>query len=185
MRHHRHRNRRRLHRGRLQLRRGDPAGGHPAPLGATVVMTRTTNDGVGPCVNVRAAIGNQADSDAVIDIHADGGPPGGRGFAVLEPVADGPNNAVIAPSDRSAVYVRNDFVAGTGEPFSDYDGVNGLQPRDDLGRPEPDHGAQSSHRVRQHAQRHRRRAADRGVLAPESAAAALARGLSQFLIGYP
>ena len=28
--------------------------------------------------------------------------------------------------------MRNDFVAGTGEPYSSYDGVNGLQPRNDL-----------------------------------------------------
>ena len=73
-----------------------------------------------------------AHSDAVIDIHGDGGPPGGRGVAVLEPVADGPNDAVIGSSRSLAVDVRNAFTAGTGEPDSDYDGVNGLQPRDDL-----------------------------------------------------
>lgn len=47
--------------------------------GARVVLTRRSNTGVGPCVNVRAAIGNAARADAVIAIHADGGPPGGRG----------------------------------------------------------------------------------------------------------
>jgi N-acetylmuramoyl-L-alanine amidase len=100
--------------------------------GADVVMTRDSNTGVGPCVNVRAEIGNNADSDAVIDIHADGGPPGGRGFAVLTPVADGINNLVIGSSDQLGVDVRNAFLTATGEPYSSYDGVNALQPRNNL-----------------------------------------------------
>jgi N-acetylmuramoyl-L-alanine amidase len=87
---------------------------------------------VGPCVNLRAAIGNRAEADAFVDIHADGGPPGGRGVAVLEPVADGINGAVIGRSDELAVDVRDAFVAATGEPYSSYDGVDGLQRRDDL-----------------------------------------------------
>ena len=42
-------------------------------LGANVVMTRATNDGVGPCVDERAAIGNRARADLALSIHADGG----------------------------------------------------------------------------------------------------------------
>src|SRR4029077_21270840 len=61
--------------------------------GATVVLTRTSDTGVGPCVTERAAIGNEVHANAAVSIHADGGPPGGRGFAILEPVADGINNA--------------------------------------------------------------------------------------------
>jgi N-acetylmuramoyl-L-alanine amidase len=101
-------------------------------FGASVVMTRTTNTGVGPCVNVRAAIGNNAGSDADVFIHADGGPPGGRGFSVLLPVADGPNDGVIGSSLQLGLDVRAEFGPGTGEPVSDYYGVDGLQPRDDL-----------------------------------------------------
>ena len=51
--------------------------------GATVVMTRANNTGVGPCITERAAIGNRAHSDAAISIHADGGPTDGSGFAIL------------------------------------------------------------------------------------------------------
>ncbi len=101
--------------------------------GATVVLTRTTSTGVGPCVPVRAAIGNDAHSAAAVSIHADGGPPGGRGFAVLEPVADGINNAIVGPSATLAVDLRNEFQAVTNEPPSTYDGVDGIQPRTDLG----------------------------------------------------
>ena len=100
--------------------------------GAQVVMTRPNNDGIGPCVTTRAAIINDANADVAVDIHADGGPVSGRGFAVLEPVADGPNDAVIGPSASFASILRNAFVTDTGMPISDYDGVNGLQPRNNL-----------------------------------------------------
>jgi N-acetylmuramoyl-L-alanine amidase len=100
--------------------------------GATVVMTRTTDSGVGPCVTDRAAIGNNARADAALSIHADGGPPTGRGFAILEPVADGINDAIVGPSQVLGADLRNAFAAGSGEPVSDYDGVNGIQPRNDL-----------------------------------------------------
>jgi N-acetylmuramoyl-L-alanine amidase len=100
--------------------------------GATVVLTRTSNTGVGPCVTKRAALGNQAHANAAVSIHADGGPPAGRGFAVLEPVADGINNAIVGPSARLGTDLRNAFGTGTGEQVSTYDGVNGIQPRDDL-----------------------------------------------------
>lgn len=90
--------------------------------GARVVLTRTTNDGVGPCIDERAAIGNRARADAAISIHADGGPPGGRGFDVL-----------YRRSRSLAVDVRDAFRAGTGEPSSTYAGHDGLDVRTDLG----------------------------------------------------
>jgi N-acetylmuramoyl-L-alanine amidase len=101
--------------------------------GATVVLTRTSDTGVGPCVTERAAIGNEVHANAAVSIHADGGPPGGRGFAILEPVADRINNAIVGPSAVLGADLRAAFAAGTGEPVSSYDGVNGIQPRDDLG----------------------------------------------------
>lgn len=100
--------------------------------GATVVLTRTSNTGVGPCVTERAAIGNAAHANAAVSIHADGGPPGGRGFAILEPVADGINDAIVGPSAVLGADLRTAFEKGTGEPVSSYDGIDGIQPRDDL-----------------------------------------------------
>jgi N-acetylmuramoyl-L-alanine amidase len=100
--------------------------------GATVVLTRTSDTGVGPCVTERAALGNEVHANAAVSIHADGGPPGGRGFAVLEPVADGINNAIVGSSVALGGDRRAAFAAGTGEPVSSYDGVDGIQPRDDL-----------------------------------------------------
>jgi N-acetylmuramoyl-L-alanine amidase len=100
--------------------------------GARVVLTRSSNDGVGPCVNVRAQIMNSTNANVAIAIHADGGPPAGRGFAVLEPVADGPNNGVIASSAAFGAVVRDTFASVTGMPVSTYDGTDGITQRDDL-----------------------------------------------------
>jgi N-acetylmuramoyl-L-alanine amidase len=101
-------------------------------LGARVVMTRHSNHGVGPCITNRARIINRARADVAIDVHADGGPAGGRGFAILEPVADGPNDGVIGSSRRFARVLRGRYGAITGMPTSDYDGSGGLALRDDL-----------------------------------------------------
>jgi len=100
--------------------------------GATVVMTRKTNSGVGPCVNHRAQIINAAHADVAIDIHADGGPSWGRGFSVLEPVADGPNDKVIRDSIRFGATVRSALLASTRMPLSDYYGHDGVVFRNDL-----------------------------------------------------
>ena len=100
--------------------------------GAQVVVTRPNNAGVGPCVTTRAAIINNAHADVAVDIHADGGPVSGRGFAVLVPVADGPNDGVIASSASFAAIMRDAFLAGTGMPVSTYDGVDGIEPRNNL-----------------------------------------------------
>jgi len=100
--------------------------------GARVVMTRTSNNGIGPCVTQRAAVINASHADVAVDIHADGAPSWGRGFTVLEPVADGPNDGVIASSARLAADVRAAMLTGTAMPVSNYDGQDGTKLRDDL-----------------------------------------------------
>ena len=100
--------------------------------GARVIMTRTSNTGVGPCVNRRAEIINAAHADVAVDIHADGAAASGRGFTILEPVADGPNDAVIAASQRFGGDVRQAMLAETTMPESNYEGSAGIMPRDDL-----------------------------------------------------
>jgi N-acetylmuramoyl-L-alanine amidase len=106
--------------------------------GAHVVLTRTGDDGVGPCTVDRARIGNQAAGPGrrvvvAISIHADGGPPGGEGFHVIEPGPAGPNDAMVAPSRRLGGKIRDAFRAGTGEPYAGYVGTDGIAVRTDLG----------------------------------------------------
>ncbi len=100
--------------------------------GARAVLTRPDNHGIGPCVNRRAAIIDAAHADVAIDIHADGGPSWGRGFTVLEPVADGINNKIITPSVLFGSYVHSAFLAGTPLRPSDYYGRNGYIFRNNL-----------------------------------------------------
>jgi N-acetylmuramoyl-L-alanine amidase len=102
--------------------------------GATVVMTRTTDGGVGPCISQRAAIANNAHADAAIAIHADGGPVIGRGFHVIRPaLIPGLNDAVVAPSLRLALAIRAAYQHGTGMPYATYTASQGLIARSDLG----------------------------------------------------
>ncbi len=102
--------------------------------GARVTLTRHDDTGVGPCVTERAAIGNRAHADAAISIHADGGPPGGTGFEIIEPgLIPGYTDKIIGPSHRLALDLRGAYQAGTGEPYSDYIGDQGLDVRTDLG----------------------------------------------------
>lgn len=107
--------------------------------GATVVLTRTDDQGVGPCISERAAIGNRArnevPADVALSIHADGAPSTGYGFHVIVPRGIGRNDAIVAPSRRLGIIVRDAFQAGTGEPLSTYTGTStgGLVARSDLG----------------------------------------------------
>lgn len=101
-------------------------------MGARVVMTRTGNHGLGPCVDTRARILNRAHASVSIDIHADYGPRSGRGFTVLEPVADGPNSRVIGSSERFGRDVHAMMLRGTPLRVSDYYGRDGYISRNDL-----------------------------------------------------
>jgi N-acetylmuramoyl-L-alanine amidase len=100
--------------------------------GAKVVLTRTNNHGIGPCVNRRARILDRAHADVSVDIHADYGPPAGRGFSILEPVADGPNNKVITSSERLGRDIHLAMRRRTRIMVSDYYGHDGYIHRNDL-----------------------------------------------------
>lgn len=100
--------------------------------GVQVVMTRPDDTGVGPCVDKRAAIGNDSGAAAVVSIHADGSTnAGAHGFHVAYS-APPLNEAQGEPSTRLATTLRDAMVAG-GFVTSTYIGSAGLSPRDDLG----------------------------------------------------
>jgi N-acetylmuramoyl-L-alanine amidase len=102
--------------------------------GATVVMTRPNDTGVGPCVDERAFIGNRAHAAVAVSIHADGGPAGGRGFHVIEPaLIAGHTEPIVEPSRRLGSDLRADYAAMTGMPPSTYTATDGIVVRSDLG----------------------------------------------------
>ncbi|TDT41300.1 N-acetylmuramoyl-L-alanine amidase [Streptomyces sp. BK208] len=106
--------------------------------GATVKLTQDGDRSFGPCVDERARIGNEAQADAAISIHADGSGAGNRGFHVIlpGPVHDGDadTRAITAPSAELGERIAGTFVRVTGTAPSNYlgDGT-GLVTRTDLG----------------------------------------------------
>jgi N-acetylmuramoyl-L-alanine amidase len=89
--------------------------------GAYVEMTRSNDTGVGPCIDVRAAVGNQAHAAAVVAIHADGGPAGGRGFCVYMPaLTHGYTDDIYSASHRLGLAIRDAYPGASGVPASNY-----------------------------------------------------------------
>jgi N-acetylmuramoyl-L-alanine amidase len=100
--------------------------------GITVVMTRPSDTGVGPCVNERAAIGNNANAAAVVSIHADGSESAGaHGFHVE--YSNPPLNSEQGPPSIQLATVLRDNVHSAGFALANYIGKNGLFGRPDLG----------------------------------------------------
>lgn len=153
--------------------------------GATVILTREETTPWGPCIPERAAIGNRANADAAISIHADGGPASGHGFHVIEPrVVPGHNEAIIDPSHRLALHVRGAYRDATGIPYADYIARDGLDSRDDLG------GLNLSSVPKVFIEcANMRSAIDAALIIDESSrdamAAGIAHGLEQFVLGAP
>ena len=99
-------------------------------LGVRTAMSRGNDTGLGPCVDERAAMANAIRPNAIVSIHADGGPPTGRGFHVL--YSSPPlNDAQAGPAVQFARTMR-DQLAGSGIPPSNYIGSGGLNPRADI-----------------------------------------------------
>lgn len=99
--------------------------------GVTVVMTRDSDTGVGPCVNQRANIGNQAGADAVISLHGDGADASGRGFYVLT-AERAPGSAETASRSATLATDVRDGLVSAGLSTSNYLGSDGLWQRSDL-----------------------------------------------------
>ncbi|OLT45402.1 N-acetylmuramoyl-L-alanine amidase [Saccharomonospora sp. CUA-673] len=99
--------------------------------GVRVELTREDDEGYGPCVDERAAIGNRAGADAVVSIHADGTAPSASGFHVI--YSDPPlNEAQRGPAVRLA-HAMAEGMTDAGLPVADYIASDeGFDPRDDL-----------------------------------------------------
>jgi N-acetylmuramoyl-L-alanine amidase len=99
-------------------------------LGVRTAMSRGNDNALGPCVDERAAMANALRPNAIVSIHADGGPATGRGFHVN--YSSPPLNAAQSgPAVRFAQIMR-DQIAGSGIPPANYIGSGGLYPRADL-----------------------------------------------------
>ncbi|MEV7530390.1 MULTISPECIES: N-acetylmuramoyl-L-alanine amidase [Streptomyces] len=106
--------------------------------GAKVVLTHDADRPYGPCVDERARIGNAAEADAVVSVHADGSAKGNRGFHVIVPAKVKGGSAdtapIVAPSRTLGERIAAAFRRTTGTSPANYlgDGT-GLDVRSDLG----------------------------------------------------
>ncbi|MFG2191385.1 N-acetylmuramoyl-L-alanine amidase [Streptomyces sp. NPDC048639] len=105
--------------------------------GATVKLTQDGSRAFGPCVDERARIGNEAEADAAVSIHADGSATGNRGFHVILPAkvkdGDADTRAIVGPSRDLGERIAGAFTRRTGSAPSNYIGDKGLDVRSDLG----------------------------------------------------
>ncbi|MER7577286.1 N-acetylmuramoyl-L-alanine amidase [Streptomyces sp. NPDC126514] len=106
--------------------------------GATVKLTQDGDRSYGPCIDERARIGNQAEADAVVSVHADGSGSGNRGFHVILPGAVNSGAAdtrpIVGASRDLGERIAGRFVRATGSTPSNYVGDGtGLVTRKDLG----------------------------------------------------
>jgi N-acetylmuramoyl-L-alanine amidase len=99
-------------------------------MGVRTQLSRDNDTAAGPCNDQRAAAANAMRPDAIVSIHADGGPPAGHGFHVnysSPPV----NDTQAGPAVQFATTMRDALVASGLAP-STYTGSNGLYGRADL-----------------------------------------------------
>ena len=103
-------------------------------LGATVLLTRKNDSGLGPCVNLRAKLANDAKADLMISIHADGSHSRkARGFHIIISKAMAGGSKLEKRSRQLALHARTALGRLTKMPRSTYIGRGtALSPRSDI-----------------------------------------------------
>jgi N-acetylmuramoyl-L-alanine amidase len=99
-------------------------------LGVRTALSRANDTGLGPCVDERANAANALRPNAILSIHADGGPASGRGFHVNYSAP--PLNPVQAGPSVQYARIMRDQLQASGIPPANYIGQNGLYGRSDL-----------------------------------------------------
>ncbi len=99
-------------------------------LGVHTQLSRDNDSSAGPCVDQRAALANAMRPDAIVSIHADGGPASGSGFHVN--YSSPPLNDVQAGPAVQLAHTMRDALVQAGFHPSTYIGSDGLYGRDDL-----------------------------------------------------
>jgi len=99
-----------------------------------VIMTRSSDTGVGPCVNRRAQIESTSGVSAAIAIHADGSASGNHGFhlCVDSRRPEHATRATVARTKQLNAALHRTLAASSGLTVANYVGTNGYYYRDDL-----------------------------------------------------
>jgi N-acetylmuramoyl-L-alanine amidase len=99
-------------------------------LGVRTQLSRDDDNSAGPCVDQRAALANAMRPDAIVSIHADGGPASGSGFHVN--YSSPPLNAAQSGPAMQLAHTMRDALVQAGLQPATYIGSDGLYGRDDL-----------------------------------------------------
>ncbi|WP_407685990.1 Rv3717 family N-acetylmuramoyl-L-alanine amidase [Mycobacterium sp. HUMS_1102779] len=99
-------------------------------LGVRTALSRGNDNALGPCIDERVNVANSLHPNAILSIHADGGPPSGRGFHVNYSAP--PLNPVQAGPSVQYARIMRDQLQASGIPPANYIGQNGLYGRSDL-----------------------------------------------------
>lgn len=92
-------------------------------------LARYDDTAPGPCIDQRAAEANAMRPDAIVSVHADGGPPWGRGFHII--YSSPPLNEAQSDSVGFAEVMRSSLLS-RGLQESNYIGSDGLTGRSDI-----------------------------------------------------
>jgi N-acetylmuramoyl-L-alanine amidase len=100
--------------------------------GVQVMLTRPDDNGVGPCVDRRAELGNGSDVAAVVSIHGDGAPSDGHGFFVNTAGRrpDGASEQTMRRNAALARALRDALESGSRMTTSTYLGTDGIYATD-------------------------------------------------------
>jgi N-acetylmuramoyl-L-alanine amidase len=102
--------------------------------GARVILTRSGNNGWGPCVDARGRVAARSHADMLVSIHADGAAATDHGFHVISPARlDGYTDRTRARSARQLARELRDAMVTAGFTRATYAGHRGLAVRSDLG----------------------------------------------------
>jgi N-acetylmuramoyl-L-alanine amidase len=102
-------------------------------LGATVYLTRSSDTGVGPCVDARGRFGAKVHARLTVSIHADGSASSHRGFFVLRPgLVRGYTDDIYRRSGTLATALRAGLLR-SGLPIANYYAPTGIKARTDFG----------------------------------------------------
>jgi N-acetylmuramoyl-L-alanine amidase len=99
-------------------------------MGVTTRLSRDNDGSAGPCIDQRAAAANAMHPNAIVSIHADGGPASGSGFHVN--YSSPPLNDVQAGPAVQLAHTMRDALVQAGYQPSNYIGSDGLYGRADL-----------------------------------------------------
>lgn len=103
--------------------------------GATVVMTRGDDEGLGPCNDDRARVANRVDADLLVSIHGDGDAEHKRGYHIIYAPNMAGGDALTERSRQAALVLALALRTDSPLPPANYKGTPDapIDPRTNLG----------------------------------------------------